>query len=127
MRRHLGRGRRHRAGLPARFWVFAIFALLYGLVETTNGNWATLYMTNDLAATATLASLALTTFWAMVTVGRILFAAIERQFPETRTYRLLPFVAAAAMGLIAILPGGDATMGLLAFGWRGSAARRCCR
>ncbi len=55
----------------------------------------------------------------MVTVGRILFAAIERQFPETRTYRLLPFVAAAAMGLIAILPGGDATLGLLAFGLAG--------
>jgi fucose permease len=108
-----------RAGLPARFWVFAIFALLYGLVETTNGNWATLYMTNDLGATVTLASLALTTFWAMVTVGRILFAAIERQFPETRTYRLLPFVAAAAMGLIAILPGGEATLGLLAFGLAG--------
>ena len=117
--RHQSAAGRRRAGLPSRFWVFAAFALLYGVVETTNGNWATLYMTNDLGATATLASLALTTFWAMVTVGRILFAAIERQFPETRTYRLLPFVAAAAMGLIAILPGGDATVGLLAFGLAG--------
>jgi fucose permease len=108
-----------RAGLPSRFWIYAAFALLYGVVETTNGNWATLYMTNDLAASATLASLALTTFWAMVTVGRILFAAIERQFPETRTYRLLPFVAAGAMALIAALPGGDATAGLLAFGLAG--------
>jgi fucose permease len=108
-----------RAGLPSRFWVFAAFALLYGVVETTNGNWATLYMTNDLGATATLASLALTTFWAMVTVGRILFAAIERRFPETRTYRLLPFVAAAALALIAALPSGDATAGVLAFGLAG--------
>lgn len=108
-----------RAGLPSRFWIYAAFALLYGVVETTNGNWATLYMTNDLTASATLASLALTTFWAMVTVGRILFAAIERQFPETRTYRLLPFVAAGAMALIAALPGGDATAGLLAFGLAG--------
>jgi fucose permease len=108
-----------RGGLPSRFWVFAAFALLYGVVETTNGNWATLYMTNDLGATATLASLALTTFWAMVTVGRILFAAIERRFPETRTYRLLPFVAAAALALIAALPGGDATAGVLAFGLAG--------
>jgi fucose permease len=107
------------AGLPSRFWVFAAFALLYGVVETTNGNWATLYMTNDLGATATLASLALTTFWAMVTVGRILFAAIERRFPETRTYRLLPFVAAAALALIAALPGGDAKAGVLAFGLAG--------
>ena len=39
-------------GLPARFWVFAAFALLYGVVETMNGNWATIYMTTDLGATA---------------------------------------------------------------------------
>jgi fucose permease len=108
-----------RAGLPSRFWVFAAFALLYGVVETTNGNWATLYMTSDLGASATLASLALTTFWAMVTVGRILFAAIERQFPESRTYRLLPFVAAAALVIIAGLPSGDARAGVVAFGLAG--------
>jgi len=24
---------------PARFWVFAVFALLYGVCETMNGNW----------------------------------------------------------------------------------------
>ena len=108
-----------RPGLPSRFWVFAAFALLYGVVETTNGNWATLYMTADLDASANLASIALTTFWAMVTVGRILFAAIERQFPETRTYRLLPFVAAAALVLIAALPNGDARAGVLAFGLAG--------
>ena len=88
-------------------------------METTNGDWATLYMTADLDASADLASIALTTFWAMVTVGRILFAAIERQFPETRTYRLLPFVAAAALVLIAALPNGDARAGVLAFGLAG--------
>ncbi len=106
-------------GLPSRFWVFAAFALLYGVVETMNGNWATLYMGTDLGASTALASIALTTFWAMVTVGRILFAAIERQFPETRTYRLLPFVAAAALVLIAALPSGDARAGVLAFGLAG--------
>src|SRR5215831_10771845 len=33
-----------KTALPARFWVFAAFALLYGVCETMNGNWATLYM-----------------------------------------------------------------------------------
>jgi fucose permease len=107
------------AGLPSRFWVFAAFALLYGVVETMNGNWSTIYMTSDLGSSAALASVALTTFWAMVTVGRILFAAIERRFPETRTYRLLPFVAAAALLLIAALPNGDSRAGVLAFGLAG--------
>ena len=33
--------------LPPAFWLFAGFALLYGIVETTSGNWATLYMTGS--------------------------------------------------------------------------------
>ena len=105
--------------MPSQFWVFAAFALLYGVVETTNGNWATLYMTGDLAASTAVASLALTTFWGMVTVGRVLFAAIERSFPQTNTYRVLPFVAAAAMGLLALLPSGSPPAGILAFGLAG--------
>ena len=50
--------------LPARFWVFAAFVLLYGICETMNGNWASLYMTQILGASTTVASLALTVFWA---------------------------------------------------------------
>src|ERR1700722_13097752 len=33
-----------RPQFPPRFWIFAGFALLYGVCETMNGNWATLYM-----------------------------------------------------------------------------------
>jgi MFS family permease len=108
-----------QARLPARFWVFAAFAVLYGIVETMNGNWASLYMVNNLGASTTLASLALTAFWLMVTVGRVLFAAIERAFPEQRTYHVLPFVAAIALALIAILPSGSVGLGVLVFGLAG--------
>ncbi len=108
-----------RLVLPPRFWIFATFALLYGIVETMNGNWSTLFMTSDLGASVTLASVALTVFWAMVTVGRIGFAAIERRFPETDTYRLLPFVAAVAFLITAAIPSGDATFGVVAFGLAG--------
>ena len=106
-------------GIPPQFWVFAAFAVCYGVVETMNGNWATLYMTQDLGASTAVASLALTTFWAMVTVGRILFAAIERWLPERTSYRLLPFVAAIALALIAVLPSGATGAGILAFGLAG--------
>ena len=108
-----------RPGLPPAFWLFAGFAVLYGIVETTSGNWATLYMTGSVGSSTAIASLALTVFWAMVTVGRVLFAAIEARFPETSTYRLLPFVAAVALGLAALLPAGDAGLGVLVFGLAG--------
>ena len=108
-----------RLALPSRFWIFATFALLYGVVETMNGNWAGLFMTTSLGASTAQASLALTMFWAMVTVGRILFAAIERRFPETSTYHLLPFVAALAFVVTASLPSGDTAFGILAFGLAG--------
>ena len=70
--------------LPARFWVYAGFAVLYGICETLNGNWSQLDMTSELGSSTTEASLALTAFWGMVTVGRVLFAAIERQVPPRR-------------------------------------------
>jgi fucose permease len=108
-----------RTSLPPRFWVFAAFALLYGIVETMNGNWATLYMTGSLGASTAVASLALTTFWAMVTIGRVLFAAIENRFPETNAYRLLPFVAAAALLLLSTLPNGAVPAGVVALGLAG--------
>jgi fucose 4-O-acetylase-like acetyltransferase len=44
------------AGIPTRFWVFAAFAVLYGICETMNGNWAQLEMTRQLGASATLAA-----------------------------------------------------------------------
>ncbi len=101
---------------PSRFWLFAAFALLYGIAETLNGNWATLYMSTDLAASTAIASLALTAFWGMVTVGRVLFAAIEKQFSPQRTYHLLPFVTAVAFILIALLPSNQPYLGVVAFG-----------
>ena len=81
-----GRG----AGIPRLFWVFAAFAVLYGFCETMNGNWSQLDMTKELHASATQASFALTAFWGMVTVGRVLFAMSARWFPPQRTYHVHP-------------------------------------
>jgi fucose permease len=108
-----------KTALPSRFWIFALFALLYGICETMNGNWASLYMTQRLGATTTVASLALTIFWGTVTAGRILFAAIGRWFPEHRTYQALPFVVAVAFIAVAFIPKSDPFLGILAFGLAG--------
>ena len=104
---------------PARFWIFATFALLYGVCETMNGNWASLYMTKHFGASASMASLALAIFWSMVTAGRILFAAIEKWFPEQLVCRVLPFVVAAAFVASACVPKTSSFLGILTFALAG--------
>jgi len=109
---------RQPLGIPPRFWLFAGFAVLYGICETMNGNWSQTLMSH-LGASTTTASLALTTFWVMVTLGRVLFAVVQRVFPTPRTYHLLPFVLAGAFVLIALLPKGSTVLGVVAFGIAG--------
>jgi fucose permease len=113
------RSDRQAGGIPPRFWLFAGFALLYGICETMNGNWSQLDMTANVGASVTVASLALTAFWGMVTVGRVLFAAIENSFPTERTYRVLPFVVAVAFVAISQLNEGSEWLGVLSFGLAG--------
>lgn len=108
-----------RVKFPCRFWIFAAFALLYGICETMNGNWASLFMLNHLGANALLASVALALFWAMVTAGRVLFAAVEKWLPEPVVFRALPIVVGAAFLLCACVPKTGTIAGLLAFGFAG--------
>jgi fucose permease len=112
-------GARRAAGLPARFWLYAAFAVLYGICETMNGNWSQLDMTGHLGASAAQASVALAVFWAMVTAGRVLFAAAGRWLPERVTYRALPLVLVAAFALLGVLPRHDPAAGIALFGLAG--------
>ena len=108
-----------RTKFPSRFWAFAGFALLYGVCETMNGNWASLYMTKELGASTTQASLALTVFWGAVTVGRILFAVIEKWFPERAVFQVLPLLVAAGFVAIAFLRPTQPLLGIPAFALAG--------
>jgi fucose permease len=105
--------------IPAQFWIFATFALLYGVCETMNGNWASVYIKNHFNASTSLASLALAIFWGMITAGRILFAAIEKWFPEKLVCRMLPFVVAAAFIASACVPKNNPILGILTFALAG--------
>jgi predicted MFS family arabinose efflux permease len=107
------------AKVSRRFWPFATFALLYGVVETMNGTWAIPYMKGPLRAGAGAASLALALFWAAATAGRVLFAGIERWLPSRTTFRLLPWVVALAFVATALLPSSSAGLGAAAFALAG--------
>jgi predicted MFS family arabinose efflux permease len=105
--------------IPARFWIFAAFALLYGVCETMNGNWASVYMKKHFNAGPSLASIALAIFWGMVTAGRILFAAIQKWVPEKMVCRVLPLVVGAAFVASACVPKSETSFGILAFALAG--------
>jgi MFS family permease len=107
-----------RARLPRRFFVFAGFAVLYGICETVNGNWAQLDMTKVHGSSTGLAALALTAFWAMVTLGRMLFARARNVRPEW-TYHMLPFALTVVFLLISALPAGREWAAIAAFGLAG--------
>ncbi len=111
---------RARVALPSRVWLFAAFALAYGIAEQIDGSWAPLYMTHQLGAAASFGSLALTFFWAVATVARVFFAVATAKAKPTIVFRSLPFVLAASFALLAFLPShAPALLGVVAFALAG--------
>jgi hypothetical protein len=106
-------------GLPRRFWIYATAVLLYGIVETLSGNWATLYLATERAVPARDASFALTSFWVMVTVGRVIIAFLDRAVPARWIYVALPVLLVAAFQITA--HAGGAAGGIVGFGLAGLA------
>ncbi len=111
--------REKKITVPPKFYLFALFIVLYGIVETVNGNWATIYMHKDVGVSPFMASFALTAFWSMATLGRLFFASIEKIFPTKFTYRALPFLLAAIFLFISKLSPGQGALGILLFGLAG--------
>lgn len=106
-------------GLPVRFWLYAAAALLYGIVETVNGNWSVLYLIHQRGVAASWASLALTAFWAMVTVGRLFASLASTRVPARWIYLGLSALTPPAL---LIVSGADtAAGGVVAFGLAGLA------
>jgi fucose permease len=87
--------------LPSRFWLYAAAVLLYGAVETLSGNWATLYLSIQRGVPASQAAFALTAFWVMVTLGRVLVAGLDRIIPARWIYVALPLLLAVAFQCVA--------------------------
>jgi fucose permease len=105
--------------LPDRFWFYAAAVFLYGILETLNGNWATLYLSGERSVSARGASFALAAFWAMVTVGRLLIAVISRAVPARWIYIALPILLLIVFQVSSRVE--DQTGGIVAFGLAGFA------
>ena len=102
---------------PLRFWLYAAAVLLYGIAETLSGNWSGPYLTGERGVSAQGASYALTAFWAMVTVGRILFAALSAKIAARWIYAALPILLVAAFQVVSRVD--SQTSGIVAFGLAG--------
>jgi MFS transporter, FHS family, glucose/mannose:H+ symporter len=107
------------AKLPRQFWVFASAVLVYGILETLNGNWASVYLVSERGVSVQAASWALTAFWGMVTIGRLLFAALSTKVSERAIYVALPFLLAIAF--LVVSRAERVAGGLSAFGMTGLA------
>jgi MFS transporter, FHS family, glucose/mannose:H+ symporter len=105
--------------LPRQFWVFASAVFVYGVLETLNGNWASLYLVSERGVSVEAASWALTAFWAMVTIGRLLFAAVSTKISVRAIYVALPFLLAIAFQVASRVHGEAG--GWSAFGMTGLA------
>jgi fucose permease len=103
--------------LPPQFWVFAGATFVYGILETLNGNWASLYLVSERGVSMQAASWALMAFWAMVTIGRLLFAALSTKVSVRTIYIVLPFLLAIAFRIVSRVR--TEVGGLFAFGIAG--------
>ena len=107
----------HSARLPGRFWFYAAAVFLYGIAETLNGNWSGPYLTGERGISIRGASFALMTFWAMVTIGRVLFAALSTRTTVRWIYAGLPVLLLAAFQIVA--HAGSEAGSIVAFGLTG--------
>jgi fucose permease len=105
--------------LPRRFWLYAAAVFLYGTLETLNGNWVIFYLQGERGISARGASFALAAFWVMVTVGRVLIAAVSRYVPARWIYAALPVLLLVVFQLAAHVQDEDTA--IVVFGIAGLA------
>lgn len=91
--------------LGAVFKLFCVMIFLYGICETTFGNWATIFLTSEKKLSLTQASLGLSLFWGMVTLGRIGIAISSFWIKPKWIYAVLPAGIALVFLMIAHAQG----------------------
>jgi MFS transporter, FHS family, glucose/mannose:H+ symporter len=112
----VARGTRpRRAHVPTLFWVFALVLVTYGVGETMFGNWGTTLLVGK-GVPARSANDALATFWAAVTVGRLVIAAASTRMRSTHIYVVLPWAIGGALLLAPLARSPWAGIAVFALG-----------
>ena len=103
-----------KAKIPNLFWLFAAALVIYGLAETMFGNWGTTLLVGR-GVKPNWANYALATFWAAVTVGRLLIALVSGKVRSTRIFVVLPWAICGALLLAPTAHSAGAGIALFAF------------
>lgn len=101
--RHLGTKPKSKSKLPLSsfaLWGFVAIALLYGICETTFGNWGTIFLHQGKKISVASAALALSLFWASLTIGRLLTVFLSLKIPTRYIYYSLPPIMLASLFLL---------------------------
>lgn len=109
--------------LPRIFWLFVLFTGIYGLCETLFGNWATIFLTDEKGLSLADASYALSLFWAMVTVGRVVATFASYWINPYKILLVLPLMIAAAFLMLPHLTGAGWNIAI--YGFAGLACSAC--
>jgi len=100
---------------PARRWVLVatviVFAV-YAAAENCPIAWGYSYLILDRHVSRTLAALALAMFWAGLTVGRLGLALVNDRFAAVAVLELSCLLVMVGSGLLWLLPGTFAVIGL---------------
>lgn len=113
--------------LPPRFWGYAGLILFYGICETAFGHWAVIYLHEDKGLSVQWAGFALSAFWGMLMMGRILASILSLYYPvrallvglpllTLATFVALPLVSGTVGNVIAFGLGGLACSAILPLG-----------
>jgi MFS transporter, FHS family, glucose/mannose:H+ symporter len=94
-------------------WSFIAIALLYGICETTFGNWGPIFLHQGKHLMPTSADFALSLFWGMITLGRIATVFLSFIVPARYLYCSLPPIL--LIGLILLYPSVSESWLFLAF------------
>lgn len=104
----------HKEKLGDVFKLFCAMVFLYGICETIFGNWATILLTTERGLSLSKASLALSLFWAMVTLGRIGIAASSLWIRPKMIYAGLPLAILIVYLFVPIAQGSLSSLLLFA-------------
>lgn len=82
------------------FYLFISIVFIYGYCETMFSNWSIIYLSKEQGIDTAEASVALSIFWAMVTIGRLFVTMISLWVKPVLIYVILPFMILLTLALI---------------------------